>query len=122
MEFNNKEYLMVYSLNLANRMKDHLAGLPDLQEKKMFGGVAFLVRGNMACGVHGDEMIVRVGAENYAAALQQPYTRPFDMTGRPMAGWIMVAPAGCEQEHDFEEWIKQGVDFARTLPPKNFRI
>ncbi len=109
---------MVYSLNLANRMKDHLAGLPDLQEKKMFGGVAFLVRGNMACGVHGDEMIVRVGAENYAAALQQPYTRPFDMTGRPMVGWVEVAQQGYEQESDLQAWIQKGIDFARSLPPK----
>ena len=63
-------------------------------------------------------MIVRVGADNYAAALQQPFTRPFDMTGRPMAGWINVAPPGCEQERDLEEWIKKGVDFAGSLPPR----
>ena len=109
---------MTYALDLARRMRDHLAGLPDLQEKKMFGGVAFLIGGNLACGVHGDSMIVRVGASNYEAALQRPFTRVFDMTGRPMAGWIMVDPPGCEQDRDLQEWIKQGVDFARSLPPK----
>ncbi len=109
---------MAYALDLAKRMKDYLGDLPDLEEKKMFGGVGFLVRGNMACGVHGDEMIVRVGADNYSAALQKPFTRPFDMTGRAMAGWVMVARQGFEQERDFEEWVQKGVDFARTLPPK----
>jgi len=109
---------MPYDLNLAKRIRDHLASFPDLEEKKMFGGVAFLIRGNMACGVHGDGMIVRVGAENYQAALQQSFTRPFDMTGRPMAGWIVVDPEGCEQDRDLQEWVKRGIDFARSLPAK----
>lgn len=109
---------MVYALNLAKRMRDYLANLPGLEEKKMFGGVAFLIQGNMACGVHGEDMIVRVGADNYEAALHQPFTRPFDMTGRPMAGWIMVAPPGFDQDRDLQDWIKKGVDFARTLPAK----
>ena len=84
----------------------------------MFGGVAFMIRGNMACGVHADYMIVRVGPENYQAALQQPFTRPFDMTGRPMAGWVEVAQPGCEQDRDLQAWIKRGIDFASSLPPK----
>ena len=112
---------MAYSLTIAQRMRDYLAGtgsLPGLEEKKMFGGVAFLIRGNMACGVHADYMIVRVGPENYQAALQQPFTRPFDMTGRPMAGWVEVAQQGCEQDNDLFAWIKKGIDFASSLPPK----
>jgi len=112
---------MAYALDLAKRMRDYLAGsggLPGLEEKKMFGGVAFLIRGNMACGVHSDFMIVRVGPENYQAALQQPFTRPFDMTGRPMAGWVEVGQQGCEKDGDLQAWIKKGVDFARSLPPK----
>jgi TfoX/Sxy family transcriptional regulator of competence genes len=109
---------MAYDLNLAQRMREHLAGIGGLDEKKMFGGVAYLIHGNMACGVHGDSMIVRVGAENYAAALQQPFTRPFDLTGRPMAGWIMVDPPGCERDSDLQAWVKQGFDFTSTLPAK----
>ena len=112
---------VAYDLNLAQRIREHLtnlASLAGMDEKKMFGGVAFLIHGNMACGVHGDEMIVRVGAENYEAALQHPFTRPFDMTGRPMAGWITVAPPGCAQDRDLQEWVKKGIDFARSLPPK----
>ena len=109
---------MGYDLNLAQRIRDHLSSISALEEKKMFGGVAFLIRGNMACGVHGDDMNVRVGAEKYKAALHRPFTRPFDMTGRPMAGWIMVSPQGCEQEHDLQDWVKKGIDFARSLPAK----
>jgi len=109
---------MAYALDLANRIRVHLSGLPGLEEKKMFGGVGFLIQGNMACGVHGNDLIVRVGAENYTAALQQPFTHPFDMTGRPMAGWITVAPQGYKQDRDFQEWVKKGIDFTRTLPPK----
>jgi TfoX/Sxy family transcriptional regulator of competence genes len=112
---------MAYDTNLAQRMRDHLANLqdlPGLEEKKMFGGVGFIIRGNMACGVHADYMIVRVGPENYQAALQQPFTRPFDMTGRPMAGWVEVAQPGCENASDLQAWIKKGIDFASSLPPK----
>ena len=112
---------MAYDLHLAQRMRENLAGLHDLaglEEKKMFGGVGFMIRGNMACGVHADYMIVRVGPENYQAALRQPFTRPFDMTGRPMAGWVEVSLPGCEQDGDLQAWIKQGIDFASSLPPK----
>ena len=112
---------MAYDLNLTQRMREHLGRLQNLQgleEKKMFGGVAFMIRGNMACGVHADYMIVRVGPENYQAALQQPFTRPFDMTGRPMAGWVEVSQPGCEQDRDLQAWIKQGIDFASSLPAK----
>jgi len=109
---------MVYALNLAKRIRDHLGILPGLEEKKMFGGVAFLIQGNMACGVHGEDMIVRVGADNYQAVLQQPFTKPFDLTGKPMAGWITVAPAGCELDGDLQAWVKKGVEFALSLPAK----
>jgi hypothetical protein len=109
---------MAYALNLAKRIREHLAGQLGLVEKKMFGGVAFMIQGNMACGVHGNDMIVRVGAENYAAALGQSFTHPFDLSGKPMAGWVMVGPEGCEEERDLQAWIKKGVDFALSLPSK----
>jgi TfoX/Sxy family transcriptional regulator of competence genes len=109
---------MAYDTGLAGRIRAELGQLPDLVEKKMFGGVGFLLRGNMACGVHGDDLIVRVGPEEYERALTRPHTRPFDMTGRPMAGWVMVAAQGCTTDGDLKAWIRQGVAFARSLPAK----
>jgi len=109
---------MAYDQSLAQRIRAELNKLPDLQEKKMFGGVGFLVQGNMACGVHGEELIVRVGPQRYDEALSQPHTRPFDMTGRPMSGWVMVTPEGYETESDLRSWVRQGVEFAQSLPAK----
>jgi TfoX/Sxy family transcriptional regulator of competence genes len=109
---------MAYDELLAIRMRAALGSLPGLEEKKMFGGTGFLLHGNMACGVIKNDLIVRVGPENHAAALARPHTRPFDFSGRPMAGWIYVAPEGCATEADLNEWIRQGVAFARSLPAK----
>ncbi|MCJ7529626.1 MAG: TfoX/Sxy family protein [Anaerolineales bacterium] len=109
---------MPYDQSLAQRTRAELNKPPDLQEKKMFGGVAFLVQGNMACGVHGQALIVRVGPECYEQPFSQPNTRPFDMTGRLMSGWVTVAPKGYETESDLRSWVRQGVEFARSLPAK----
>lgn len=76
--------------------------------KKMFGGVGFLVRGNMACGVNQDYFLVRLGKEKYEEKLRRPHVRVFDMTGRPMTGWVRVAPAGCAQEEGLRKWVRQG--------------
>ena len=103
---------------LVTRIRALLGPLPDLVEKKMFGGVGFLVSGNMACGVHKNDLIVRVGVAKYTEALSRPYTRPFDMTGRPMAGWVMVEPEGCATESNLKIWVEQGLAFARSLPAK----
>lgn len=91
---------------------------PGLVEKKMFGGVGFLLAGNMACGVHTDGLIVRVGPNAYAAALTRPHAAPFDMTGRPMTGWVRIAAAGCADDAVLREWVEQAVHFVLTLPPK----
>lgn len=109
---------MPYNQELAQRLRDELSQVPGLVEKKMFGGTAFLVNGNMACGVHGEDLIVRVGPASYEKALAQAHTRPFDMTGRPMAGWVEVESAGYAADGDLQDWIRQGVAFALTLPPK----
>ena len=109
---------MSYNETLAQRMRAELIGLSGISEKKMFGGIGFLLHGNMACGVHGDEMIVRVGPQRHAEALAHEHARPFDMTGRPMAGWVMVSMDGLQAEADFREWLRWGVDFAASLPPK----
>jgi hypothetical protein len=109
---------MPYDELLAARIRAVLGALPYLTEKKMFGGVCFLVNGNMACGVYKNDLIVRVGAGNYASALSRPHARIFDITGRPMTGWVMVAPEGCANEADLGDWIGQGLAFARSLPGK----
>ena len=109
---------MAYDEGLAQRIGDTLADLPGLVEKKMFGGVGFMVQGNMACGVNGDDLIVRVGPARYEEALGAPHAREFDLTGRPMRGWVAVSPAGTEADRELEGWVQQGVDFARSLPPK----
>ena len=109
---------MAYNLDLAARIWQSLEGFPSCQEKKMFGGIGFILNGNMACGILDDRLIVRVGTENYATALSQPYTRPFDAYNKPMSGWIMVDSTGTDNDAELKNWIRQGVEYASTLPPK----
>ncbi|UCC59281.1 MAG: TfoX/Sxy family protein [Dehalococcoidia bacterium] len=109
---------MSYNEDLEFRIREVLSGLPDLEGKKMFGGIGFLVKGNMACGVHKDALIIRVGPDAYNKALARPHTRPFDITGRPMTGWVMVEWEGYKSDEELKKWVKQGVDYALTLTPK----
>jgi TfoX/Sxy family transcriptional regulator of competence genes len=109
---------MAYDETLAHRIRTALPAIPGLTEKKMFGGIAFLVDGNMACGVSKDSLMVRINPDATAAALAQPNVRMFDTTGRPMKGWIIVEPAGTQAEDDLTHWITRAVTFAQSLPPK----
>lgn len=109
---------MAYDEGLAYRIRETIGDHPGLEEKKMFGGVGFMLFGNMACGVNQDDLIVRVGPEDYEAQLAQPNARPFDLTGRPMRGWIVVGPEGYEDDQDLENWVQIGVKFSLSLPPK----
>ena len=109
---------MPYDKGLAQRVREEMIELPDFVEKKMFGGIGFMLQGNMACGVNGEDLIVRVGRERYEDALARPHTKPFDMTGRPMKGWVMVSPQGVEADEDLRDWVQQGVEFASSLPAK----
>ncbi len=109
---------MAYSEDLAKRMRLELRRTPGLEEKKMFGGIGFLVHGNMACGVHAQDLIVRLGAAEYESALKKPHVKVFDMTGRPMTGWIVVKPGGYASKEALQGWIRRGVKFANSLPPK----
>jgi TfoX/Sxy family transcriptional regulator of competence genes len=84
----------------------------------MFGGIAFMVGGNMAVGVSSDDLMVRVGKETYDEALSRPGVREFDMSGRPMRGWVLVSASGYSTEADLESWIDRGVSYAASLPPK----
>ena len=109
---------MAYDQGLAGRIRKMLAGVASLEQKKMFGGVGFLFQGNMACGVHGDGLIVRVGPDRYPEALEQPEVKVFDLTGKPMTGWIVVLPGEVAADADLEKWVIQGLEFAKTLPAK----
>lgn len=109
---------MIVDEGLAQRIRSVLGKRPELVEKKMFGGVGFMLNGNMVCGIHKEYLIVRFGSERYSEAITLPHTKAFDMTGKPMTGWIMVAPEGYADTRDLTDWIQQGVDYVSTLPPK----
>lgn len=109
---------MAYDKGLAQRILEILEDVPELEEKKMFGGICYLINGNMACGVYKEYLIVRVGPDGYQEALAKPSAREFDITGRPMKGWVMVSEQGYDDDVELSEWAGLGADFARSLPPK----
>jgi hypothetical protein len=109
---------MAFDEQLADRIRDVLAGQPDLSERRMFGGLAFLIGGHMACGIVGEELMLRLGEEGADAALDEAHTRPMDFTGRPIKSMVYVAPPGFAEEAALERWVLRAVAFARSLPPK----
>ena len=109
---------MAFDEGLAQRVREILDDTRGLVEKKMFGGVGFLVDGNMAVGVLKDEVISRVGPDLYEDCLAEPYARVFDLTGRAMKGWIWVSADGVEDDDALRSWCERGLTFAKTLPPK----
>jgi TfoX/Sxy family transcriptional regulator of competence genes len=109
---------MPFSERLAQRVRKQLVGQGGLAEKKMFGGLAFLINGNMSVGVLGEELVVRVDPAETDAALKEPGARPFDVTGRPMKGWLMVGGAGIKDERSLAKWTGRGVAYASSLPKK----
>ena len=109
---------MPYNEETAARVRPLMRRRKGFSEKKMFGGVGFLLNGNMCCGVWKEFLILRIGAAGYQAALAEPFTQEFDITGRAMTGWIMVQPEGFAEETELKEWIEQAAKFARSLPAK----
>jgi len=109
---------MPYNEELAERLKPILAGAGSFDEKKMFGGVDFLFNGNMCCGIHREYLILRLGPEMAEQALTLEHVKVFDITGRAMKGWVMVAPAGYRDDFFVREWVQKSIDFCLTLPPK----
>jgi len=109
---------VAYDEGLAQRIRELLEEQNALSERKMFGGLAFLVHGNMAIGVVRGELMVRVGPEAHAAALREPHARPMDFTKRAMKGFVFVAPLGFEEDADLARWVGRGVHFAASLPRK----
>jgi TfoX/Sxy family transcriptional regulator of competence genes len=109
---------MAFDQGLAQRVRERLAPVGGVTEKQMFGGLAFLVDGNMCVGVIGEELIARVGLDATGPALERPGSRLFDFTGRPMKGWINVAPGGLEDDDALAAWVDDALRFVHTLPPK----
>ncbi len=103
---------------LAERVRLALAAADDLYERKMFGGIAFMVSGHMAVGIVGDDLMVRLGREGAAAALGRPHVRPMDFTGRPMGSMVFVAPEGVRTDADLAGWVQEATAFVATLPPR----
>ena len=109
---------MAYDESLAARVKEVLSVRPDIAERKMFGGLAFMLAGNMCCCVTDRGLMVRVGPEGYEEALALPHAGVMDITGRPMRGWVLVQPAGLESDAGLNRWVGRGAGFAATLPAK----
>ena len=109
---------MAYDEGLAQWLREALAHEDGLTERRMFGGIAFMLDCNMAVGVSSDELMVRAGPDRFKEALARPQARVFDLSGRPMKGWVLVAPDGAADDADLAGWLTLGVSFARSLPPK----
>ncbi len=107
---------MAYDEALADRVRDVLAARAELSERKMFGGIAFMLGGNMAVGVIGDDLMVRLDPADAEKALAEPHTRPMDFTGRPMKGMVFVSSEGTAGDEDLSAWAEAGADFAASLP------
>lgn len=108
---------MAYDEKLGERVRWIVAGEEGLTERKMFGGLAFMLDGHMFCGIVGEELMLRLGPEGADAALERPHIRPMDFTGRPMTGMVFVAPGGLRGAA-LRRWVGEAAAFVRTLPPK----
>jgi hypothetical protein len=109
---------VAYDAELADRVRGVLSIRDRVSEREMFGGIGFMVGGNMACGVRGEELVVRLDPDEGERALAEAHTREFDITGRPMRGWLMVAPAALGDDEALAGWVDAGADFAASLPAK----
>jgi len=109
---------MAYDEGVAQRVREALEARPDLTEKKMFGGLCFLLGGNMAAGIVGDELMLRVGPDAYEGALARTHAREMDFTGRALRGMVYVSTEGFESDEALVDWLDLAVGFAGSLPPK----
>jgi TfoX/Sxy family transcriptional regulator of competence genes len=110
---------MGYDERVAERVRNVLAGERHVVEKRMVGGLSFMVNGSMCCGVTGTALMVRVGAEGRERALARPHVRPMVFAGRQLAGFVCVDPEGYRTDKSLAAWVHQGIDFASTLPAKS---
>ena len=110
---------MAYSLELAGRIRDATARATGVTEKRMFGGVAFLLDGHLLVGVWKDALVARLGPDEAVAALRERYVKRFDITGKPMKNWVMVEPRALETDEQLQAWLDRAWKFVETLPPRN---
>ncbi|MDP1862689.1 MAG: TfoX/Sxy family protein [Thiobacillus sp.] len=109
---------MAYDKGVAERLRELFADHSGVTEKKMFGGMAFMVRGHMLVGIIGESLMARVGPDDYAAALSRTFVREMDFTGKPMKGYVYVAPAGYESDADLQSWVDRCLDYNKSLSAK----
>jgi TfoX/Sxy family transcriptional regulator of competence genes len=109
---------MPFDETLAARIRQALTRKKGVTEKKMFGGIGFLLNGNMLVGVWKDSLIVRLDPDGYDDALKEPFVKEFDITGRPMKGWVLVEPEGVENDKRMKDWISRALKFVGKLPEK----
>jgi TfoX/Sxy family transcriptional regulator of competence genes len=109
---------MAFDEGLAQRLREIFADRGDIVEKKMFGGLAFMLCGNMCCGVNGEELMARVGPDQYASALKRPFAREMDFTGKPLKGFVYVAYQGIASDKDLAAWVERCEAFVSLLPAK----
>lgn len=110
--------MVAYSEELAERIRAVIEVRQGVTERKMFGGVAWMVNGNMACGVIGEDLMVRLDREDAEAAQAEAHVGPMEFTGRPMRGFVVVTPEGFESDSELSHWVEAGADFAESLPAK----
>jgi TfoX/Sxy family transcriptional regulator of competence genes len=109
---------MAYDERLAERVRQELSENRGISERKMFGGIAFMIRGNMCCGVIDDRLMVRVGPDGYDKALKLAHASAMDYTGKPMRGFVYVSPEGTNTARQLRAWLQRGLDFAESLPAR----
>lgn len=109
---------MAYNLELAQRVRERLTLCPQLAERKMFGGLCFLSRGNMLCGLLGDDLVIRCSPEKAQALLARPHVRPMDFTGKPMKGFLIIGRAALEADNDLRQWLALSINYVSAMPAK----
>ena len=109
---------MTYNEALDKRIRRIVSKWQGTHDKKMFGGICHLLNGNMFCGVHKDFLILRLGKERSEEALKLPHTKPFDITGKKMNGWVMLTPEGYKSDDELKSWLVEAKKFAQNLPEK----
>lgn len=109
---------MPFDQGLAERIREQLQDRNDVEERKMFGGLCFMVSNHMCCGIVGDTLMGRVGPDNYEACLAEKYTSEMDFTGKSMKGMVYVSPEGIAEDYDLQRWVGICTSFVDSLPPK----
>ena len=112
---------MAYDDKLASRIRTVLASRKGFSEKKMFGGIAFMMNGKMCCGVQDGDLVARIGADEYARALAEPHVRPMDFTGRPMKGYVYVGRGVTRNDRGLQAWVERAIAFTTSLPERKAR-